>query len=294
MDGSGLIGLDHEPAFLNEFRIVVVTHSISPDPPELFVFNTLVPQDHPRSLQQFNLPPKYHNWYANIHLDHDRSLGTLNNDGPLMVDSTQAIVLVDMVSDLGEPEVFLIVQTQFLIEHVCSVGTDVQIPCQEIQNISPSFTLFNHFVLLTLFIGYDFPSNTLMIQENSHLTRLQQDKLMIHCARTSPIIQCTASSTRCPCKVPCPCPDPTTSLRLSRTPCSPHSRSGPEHLPLEGVYPTHAVRSDLEPKARHIPNVGSKCLLPQVAVEDLQDAGQELTTSYLPRKPPSSQQATLH
>ena len=51
-----------------------------------------------------------------VHLDHDRSLGIVNRDGPLIVDPTQGIFVVDFARTSREPRVFLILRTQPLIE----------------------------------------------------------------------------------------------------------------------------------------------------------------------------------
>jgi hypothetical protein len=89
--------------------------------------------------------------------------------------------------------------------------------CQEIRNISPSFTLFRpfrlthtlywlRFLLYTPFSYREWSSHEVISRRNCYTLR-----------RTSPIIQRTASSTRVPDSVPYPCPDPTTSLRLGCT-----------------------------------------------------------------------------
>lgn len=110
---------------------MVVCYDNFPDSPELAVFNTLVPQDHPRNLRRFRLPPKYLLRSARVHLDRDRSLGTVNRDGPLIVDPTQAILIMDLSPNVPEPRIFLILRMQPLIEHACSMRADVQIPWDE-------------------------------------------------------------------------------------------------------------------------------------------------------------------
>lgn len=55
-DGSELIGWNCQGAFLDGFRILVVPRSIFPHPFELFVFDTVLPKDHPRNLRRF-IPP---------------------------------------------------------------------------------------------------------------------------------------------------------------------------------------------------------------------------------------------
>jgi len=117
--------------FLDEFRIIVPTRYTGIDPPELIVFNTLIPQDYPRNAREFSLPPRYDSdYYALIHVDRDRYLGILDKDMPLITDPTQAILVVE-VSRPMRRSVLLIVRMQALIEHVCSPRTDVQVPWDE-------------------------------------------------------------------------------------------------------------------------------------------------------------------
>jgi len=130
-DGSGLIKMDSRAAFLDEFRILVVPPSNFPHPPELFVFDTLFPQDHPRHLRRFRLPPKHSQQDVHVHLDPDRSLGTVERDDPLLVDPTQVIFIIDLSQTAREPRFFLILRMQDLIERACSMRTEVQIPWDE-------------------------------------------------------------------------------------------------------------------------------------------------------------------
>jgi hypothetical protein len=124
-DMSELVRLGCQLAFLDEFRIIGVTRYSSPDSPEVLVFNTLAPQG--QNLQRFKLPSEYRNRHANIHLDHYRTLGVSDEDGPLAVDSTKGIVLLEFC----QPQVFLILRTQTLIKRVDPMSTDVQIPWDE-------------------------------------------------------------------------------------------------------------------------------------------------------------------
>ena len=115
--------------FLDEFRIIMTSTGDRPDGPELLVSDTLVPQDHPRNLRRFGLPPqKQSKRQVCIYLDHDRSLGTVNRDGPLITDPTQAIFVICLLTD---PVVLLVLWIQHLIEPTCSMRTDVQIPWDE-------------------------------------------------------------------------------------------------------------------------------------------------------------------
>lgn len=113
--------------FLDEFRILVSTRDSATNAPKLTVFNTLIPQGRSLNLRQLSLPPRYSNGHALVHADHDRSLGALNKDGPLITDPAQAIFLVE----IPRLRIFLVVQIQTMIESVCSAGTGVEIPWHE-------------------------------------------------------------------------------------------------------------------------------------------------------------------
>lgn len=128
VDGSRVIQQpNNQVAFLDEFRIVLTHDKVHSTGPELLVFNTFVPQDHPGNLRRFRFPPKYFYWRAYVHLDHDRSLGTVNRDGPLVTDPTQAILVVGLTRGPSWPGTLLILRVQPLIESVCSSGNGVQI-----------------------------------------------------------------------------------------------------------------------------------------------------------------------
>ena len=94
----------------------------------LVVFNTLVPQDHPNNVRWFMLPPKYLGQGAEVHLGHDRSLGVMDRGGHLIPDPSQAILTMSLSRC---DRVFLVLRTQTLIEHACSMGAGVQIPWDE-------------------------------------------------------------------------------------------------------------------------------------------------------------------
>ena len=73
-DRSALVGWNTQINFLDEFRVVILVNKS--DVTELFVFNTLVPQDHPGNLRRLELPQQFHHTAAKICVDRDRSLGT--------------------------------------------------------------------------------------------------------------------------------------------------------------------------------------------------------------------------
>jgi len=109
---------------------MVTTHDIGTNAPDLTVFNTLIPQDRPTSSRKLSLPPQYHDKNVFIYVDQGKSLGTLNGDGPLITDPTQAILVVTL-SKSGHQKVLLVVRINALIDHVCSTGTDVHLPWDE-------------------------------------------------------------------------------------------------------------------------------------------------------------------
>jgi len=115
--------------FLDEFRTVVPASYMGINPCELIVFDTLIPQGHPRSSRRFGLPPRYQNAHARIHADEERYLGTLDRDVPFITDPTQAIIAVEL-SGSGY-HVLLIVRIQVLIEHACSRPTNTYVPWDE-------------------------------------------------------------------------------------------------------------------------------------------------------------------
>jgi len=130
VDGSGLIKWNSQVSLLDEFRIMVV-HNNFPDAPELAVFNTLVPQGHPKSLRLFKLPQKYIERTAYVLLDRDRSLGMVNRDGHLIVDPSQAVLIVNISPTFWDSQVSLVLRTQSLVEHERSTHTDARIPWDE-------------------------------------------------------------------------------------------------------------------------------------------------------------------
>lgn len=125
IDWNGL--LNPRVIFLDEFRVMISTRDAGTDAPRLIVLNTLVTQDDQRRLRRLGIPPQYRNGLVLIHVDQERPLGTLNRDGPLIADPTQAIFVV------GIPELrhLLVVRMRTLIKRVCSTCTDVNIPWDE-------------------------------------------------------------------------------------------------------------------------------------------------------------------
>jgi len=109
---------------------MITTRDTGTDTPVFTVFDTLIPQDHPTSSRRFSLPPQYRDREPFVFVDRDRPLGTLNSDGPLTTDPTQAILVVKL-SKLGRRNVLLVVRMTALIEHVCSTRSNALLPWDE-------------------------------------------------------------------------------------------------------------------------------------------------------------------
>jgi len=129
MDESKLVGRDTMVTFLDEFRMMIPPPDYNNDLAELVLFNTLLPQGHPRNLRRFHIPLRYRNRFPFIIIDRNRSLGT--QDGSFVIDPAQAILVVDLF-DRDEPRhVLLVLRTQALITRVCSMSSDASIPWDE-------------------------------------------------------------------------------------------------------------------------------------------------------------------
>ena len=118
---------DCHPIFIDEFRLLVLTYDHLTEDPELVVFNTLIPQDHPNNARRFIVLPGPDDRGARILVDCDRPLGILDMDEPLVADPAQAIFVMEFASSQG-PSFLVVVRTQALIEHVCSPRTDFNVP----------------------------------------------------------------------------------------------------------------------------------------------------------------------
>ena len=123
----------HAATFLDEFRILGSCYDYLTSIPELVVFDTRIPQVHPECFRRFGLPPGYRSKITHINVDCNRPLGgTVTQEGPLIVDPTQAILVVetDRHYSLGTHG-RLIVRINALIERECSARTDSLIPWEE-------------------------------------------------------------------------------------------------------------------------------------------------------------------
>ena len=130
LGGGGSLGRDHQITFLDEFRIIATTRSNSypEEAPDFFVFDTLIPHGNTGSLRRFKFPPEYRGLNASIHPDETRPLWTLNRDCSLAIDQTQDIRVMELFTTRSKTQTTLILRLQSLIEHLCSVQEDIEIP----------------------------------------------------------------------------------------------------------------------------------------------------------------------
>ena len=126
--GRGLLGLNPQVVFLDEFRMALIPSEL--DITELAVFNTLIPQDHPGNLQRFGFPPEFRNWRARIFVDHDRDLGTPNRDEALIADPAQGVLVMDLLQFFG-PHTLLVVRTQIFDQPYSVHGDSGVVPWAE-------------------------------------------------------------------------------------------------------------------------------------------------------------------
>jgi hypothetical protein len=133
INGGGLIRQDSSNChadFIDEFRLMVLTHDNPTEDAELVVFNTLIPQDDPSNSRRFSVPSGSYDWGARIHLDCDRHLGTPDMDEPLVADPAQAIFVVELLSSRYF-SILAVVRTQALIEYARSPHADSHVPWDE-------------------------------------------------------------------------------------------------------------------------------------------------------------------
>jgi hypothetical protein len=130
VDGRDLVECDLRATFLDEFRIMFSIADRTGDHNELVLFDTLLPQDHPRNLRRVCPPLIYHDWVPFVGV-RETSWGALNQHGSLITDPTQAIRVVDFHHDDRHRHARLAFRTQALIERACSPSTDRDIPWDE-------------------------------------------------------------------------------------------------------------------------------------------------------------------
>ena len=128
MDESRLVGLGTKVTFLDEFRMMVST-SNHDGLAELVLFNTFLPQDHPRNLRRFDIPLRYRGRFSSVITDCDGPLGT--QDGSLITDPAQAILVVDLCDGDEPHHLSLVLRIQTLVARACSMSSDTCIPWDE-------------------------------------------------------------------------------------------------------------------------------------------------------------------
>jgi hypothetical protein len=97
---------------------------------ELVLFDTALPQDHPRNLRRVCLPLVYRDWVPFVD-DRETPWGALEKHRSLIIDPTQAIRVVHFRHGDRHRYVKLAFRTQALIEQACSPSTDRDIPWDE-------------------------------------------------------------------------------------------------------------------------------------------------------------------
>jgi len=110
---------------------MVFPHGPATNFPGFTLIDTLVSQVHLKNFRLFSTPTRYHNWAASASLDCGMSFGTLDQDGPLIVDPTQAFIVLQFVGGEEPTRVCIVLRTQALIKHACSMGTETCIPWEE-------------------------------------------------------------------------------------------------------------------------------------------------------------------
>ena len=141
---------DVAAAFLDEFRLMIYTPKHTVIPPEFTLFDTSVSQDHPTNFRRFQVPLRYHNCSPSVTTDTCIGLGTLNQDESLLVDPTQALILLKLSSEDVSTSVLIALRVQALVEQACLTGADTHIPWRELEGdavvVEPSTSSVNFFV----------------------------------------------------------------------------------------------------------------------------------------------------
>jgi len=121
---------DVRATFLDEFRTTVPVPDRTGNA-QFILYNTLLLQNHPGSFRRFCFPQKYRSWFPLTNTDYDMPPGTVDRDGPLVTDPTQAALLVKLLGREGADRVLFIFRTQALVDHACSTSADTDIPWDE-------------------------------------------------------------------------------------------------------------------------------------------------------------------
>jgi len=127
-DESKLVTRRTQVVFLDEFRMILLPDWSAVT--ELIVFNTLIPQGRPENLRRLGVPRRFHHQFAKILVDNDRPLGAPNRNEPLIADPAQAVLVLEIISDLN-PHTFLVVRMQALVERTRLTSVDSCVPWDE-------------------------------------------------------------------------------------------------------------------------------------------------------------------
>ena len=119
--------------FLDEFRLMVYTPEQTGKLPEFTLFDTSVSQDHPTNFRHFRVPLKYRDWSPSVTLDTCIGLGMQNQDEPLIVDPTQALILLQFYRDDVSTDAVVMLRIQALVKQACLMGADTDIPWRELE-----------------------------------------------------------------------------------------------------------------------------------------------------------------
>ena len=122
-----------EVVFLDEFRMMIYSPEYTNDPPEFTLVDTFVSEkDRPVNLRRFRLPLNHFRLCLSVASDACIGLGALKN-GPLIVDPTQAFILLQLSTGDEQADAVVVLRIQALVEQACLVGADTQIPWGELE-----------------------------------------------------------------------------------------------------------------------------------------------------------------
>ena len=110
---------------------MILTRGYAVDSFGLVLINTLASQVRQRTFRLFCLPARYRDWDTSASIDYSMSFGTPDQDTPFIVDPTQAFIVLQFQGGEKQTRVCIVLRTQTLIEHACSVGTNTYIPWEE-------------------------------------------------------------------------------------------------------------------------------------------------------------------
>lgn len=111
---------------------MIFTHDHTVNSSGLTLINTAISQGHPGHFRRFRIPTRYRDWEVpSAGIGCDLSSETANQDGPFIVDPTQAFIVLQLLGIKVPTSVCIILRTQALIEHACSMGAETYIPWEE-------------------------------------------------------------------------------------------------------------------------------------------------------------------